>query len=220
MTHTFDIVFWHAITRLGEALILIPAAVVLMAWLVLRSHDARMALCWLGAVTLAALLTTVTKVAFIGWGLGIARIDFTGVSGHTMFAAAIYPLLARTVVADAGRRAQFAATAMGVTLAVLIGVSRVQVNAHSWSEVIAGLTVGFAATATATMLAHVPRAHPPRWLLAAVLAWFVAMPMAAPPSPTHGLVVRLALALSGRDVPYTRDDLHRPAVMGTPAALI
>ena len=29
----------------------------------------------------------------------------------------------------------------------------------------------------------------------------------APPSPTHGWVVALSLWVSGRDVPYTREDL-------------
>ena len=216
MNHSFDTFdlgyfFWHGITRFGEALILLPAAVILTLWLVLRSHDTRMALCWLGAVTTAALLTTATKIAFLGWGVGSASLDFTGVSGHTMFAAAIYPLLARTVVAHQSERWQQAATAAGVLLALLIGVSRIQVNAHSWSEVIAGLAVGFGATAAAMMLAHVPRARPPRWLLVAIVGWFASMAAGAPPSPTHGLVIRLALVLSGRDVPYTRHDLHRQA---------
>lgn len=201
--------FWHGVTRLGEALILMPAALLLMAWLVLRSHDSRMALSWLGAVAAAALLTTVTKIAFLGWGLGSAALDFTGVSGHTMFAAAIYPLLARTVVAHAELRWQRLAMACGAALATVIGVSRVMVHAHSWSEVVTGLAVGFGATAVAMMLARVPSRRPPRWMLACVAVWLAAMPAAAPASPTHGLVIRLALALSGRDAPYTREDLHR-----------
>lgn len=206
MTGSF--MFWHSLTRLGEALILLPAALLLMVWLV-RVHDTRKALCWLGAVIVAAFLTTVTKIAFLGWGVGIAAFDFTGVSGHTMFAAAIYPLLARTAVGTSKRHWQQLATAGGVLLALLIGVSRVMVHAHSWSEVIAGLAVGFGATAVAMMLARVPHSRPPRWVLACVALWLAAMPATAPASPTHGLVIRLALALSGRDVPYTREDLHR-----------
>jgi hypothetical protein len=40
-------------------------------------------------------------------------------------------------------------------------------------------------------------------------AWLVLTPVHAPASNTHGMVTRLALALSGRDHPYTRHDLQR-----------
>ena len=40
----------------------------------------------------AALITTVTKVAFIGYEVGYAPLDYTGISGHAMFAAAVLPV--------------------------------------------------------------------------------------------------------------------------------
>jgi hypothetical protein len=87
----------------------------------------------------------------------------------------------------------------------------VKIGAHSWSEVGSGWLVGGAASGLALWLARVPRSAPPRWLLAGVLAWFVAMPLGAPASPTHGWVTSLALAMSGRTAPYTRRDLFRDA---------
>ena len=88
-------VFWFAITRLGEALIVLPILLALMLWLVARSRAHRLVLVWTLLLSIAVLITTATKVAFIGWGIGNARWDFTGVSGHAMFAAVVFPLLLR-----------------------------------------------------------------------------------------------------------------------------
>ena len=44
--------------------------------------------------------TTASKVAFIGWGLGLSALDFTGISGHAMIASAVYPLLLGTLAAN------------------------------------------------------------------------------------------------------------------------
>ena len=43
------------------------------------------------------------------------------------------------------------------------------------------------------------------------------MPLEAAPSQTHGMVTRLALELSGRELPFRREDLHRASGAGTPA---
>jgi membrane-associated phospholipid phosphatase len=201
--------FWYGISRLGEALILLPAALALSAWLAQRARGQRMAAQWLTLVAVAALLTTATKVAFIGWGIGSATFNFTGISGHAMFAAAVYPLLLRTLASTSPIYWHRASVMLGYLLALLIGISRVKIGAHSWSEVFSGWLVGGAASGVALWLARVPRSTPPRWLLAGVLAWFVAMPLGAPASPTHGWVTSLALAMSGRSEPYTRRDLYR-----------
>ena len=83
------LLYWRSLTRLGEAQVLLPAAL-LTALAVLRRPQARpLAAWWLLLLSAAALLTTATKVAFFGWGVGWPELNFTGVSGHTMFAAAV-----------------------------------------------------------------------------------------------------------------------------------
>src|SRR4051794_29091837 len=85
--------FWHSVTRLGEAQVVAPLTL-LMGLSHARSLELRAdALRWIALLGVAVLLTTVSKVAFIGWGIGSAALNFTGISGHTMFAAAIYPPL-------------------------------------------------------------------------------------------------------------------------------
>src|SRR6476661_1782264 len=95
---------WQLVTRFGEAGILIPCALLLAGWLALATRDWRPVLGWLMPLAAAVALTTASKIAFLGFGLGIARLDFTGFSGHSMFAAAVYPMLAYAVSARfAGR---------------------------------------------------------------------------------------------------------------------
>ena len=85
---------WLYVTRLGEAEIVLPVMLVSMGWLLRRPGHARLVARWSGLAAGAVLVTLATKVAFIGFGIGVAVIDFTGVSGHAMFAALVYPLLA------------------------------------------------------------------------------------------------------------------------------
>jgi len=203
--------FWLVVTRLGEAQILVPAAVFVTAMAWRRRHGSRSTLLWLGLIGLAALLTTATKLAFIGWGLGWAALDFTGISGHALFAAAVLPVLLPSCLGAGRPRGRIAAAGAGAGLALLVGVSRLVLHAHSPSEVAAGLLLGGAVSATVLLRRRLPPLTA-RWAMPAALAsWLLLMSVHAPPSMTHSMVQRLALQLSGRTLPYTRADLHRRA---------
>ena len=212
--------FWFVVTRLGEAQILLPALLAGALWLAFarpagarerlavgnphaHDHPARhAALRWIVAVVATTLVVTVSKVAFLGYGIGSATLDFTGFSGHSMYATAILPVLAAIV---AGRRGAI----VGYLLAVLITYSRVKLGAHSWSEAVSGLVVGAVASGwtLADYLAHPGAVRTPWWLPLLLAVWLVLLPIKAPPSRTHGLVVSISLKLSGRHRPYTRFEL-------------
>ncbi len=200
---------WSLLTRLGEAQILLPAMLLAAAWLAWRRGAVRLAVVWLLATLLAALLTTASKVAFIGYGLGFAARDFTGISGHAMFAAAIVPPLATLCAGGLLSRWRCAGAAAGYALAAAVAVSRVMVGAHSWSEVLAGFALGALASAIVLRGGHLPRFQLQRWVPLALLAWLVLTIGNAPPSQTHDWVTRLSLASSGRPVPYSRSQMQR-----------
>lgn len=200
---------WHLVSRLGEAQILLPLLLAAVLWLGSRRGVWRLGAIWLASTALAALVTTVTKVAFIGFGIGIAALDFTGVSGHAMFAAAVLPLLMRLAEGSLPARWQGAGLAAGCALAALVALSRVLLLSHSWSEVAVGTLLGAAVTATTLAASHAPRLRVPLWLPLLMLFGLGAGVTAAPPSRTHDMVTRLALALSGRAVPYTRSQMLR-----------
>ncbi len=204
---------WQLFTRLGEAQLLLPAAAVVV-WLLLRERAAAtgnaprgLALQWLLRLAAAAALTTASKLAFIGWGLGSAALDFTGISGHTTFATATYPLLLAAAVPAAWPLARQAGALAGLALGLAVGLSRLMVDAHTVSEVLAGVLVGGWAGVLALRLG----ALRPRFsaaLAPLIGLWFVTAPAYAPPSQSHALVTRLALALSGHNTPYTRQQLR------------
>lgn len=207
------------VTRLGEAGIVLPVAAALALWLLLAARSVRLASSWLLPLGLAIGVTTASKVAFIGWGVGIAALDFTGFSGHAMFAAAIYPMLAFAMTnhlrSMPGERRPALALAAGYLLAAAIAATRVRIGAHSVSEAAAGFALGAAASGCALwLLGHAQHRFPSRWLGTALAAWLAVTPIQASPSRAHGMVTQLALSLSNRSEPFTREDLHRRAERG------
>jgi membrane-associated phospholipid phosphatase len=207
MEALLGIEFWHLITRLGEMQILLPAAALALVSLFWKPDARRLAWFWVLLLVSSTLITTASKVAFIGWGIGISAIDFTGFSGHAMFASAVYPLLFTTLASHAHRGVQRLALAGGFVLAVLVGISRVEVGAHSWSEVLAGLLLGGAVSVAALAQSSLPRAAMGRLAPVLVAVWLLIMPIHAPQTQSHSLVTRLSLTLSGKLAPHTRHDL-------------
>jgi membrane-associated phospholipid phosphatase len=203
------VTIWHLITRLGEVQHLLPAAL-WACWVLWRADASRLlAVRWLQGLAVAALITTASKIAFIGWGVGSVALNFTGFSGHAMFSAAIYPLLAATLASGLPDRGQKLAVLLGCALVLAIGVSRVMVGAHSGSEVVAGLLLGGSVSALALAQAGLPRLRLNFYAPLLVAAWFVLSPLQAPHLPTHSLVTQLALQLSGHPKPHTRTEMLR-----------
>ena len=195
--------FWPLVTRFGEAQLMLLSALALVAWLVWLG-ERRTAAIWASLVGLAVALTTTSKIAFIGWGVGVASLNFTGVSGHAMHAAAVFPLLLYCFTSARGHRAHVLALMLGLGIAALVAVSRVVIGAHSPSESIAGFLVGGAASGLAVVFGRVPRRPLPHWLIGLLAAAMLLSPTAAPSLPTHDMVTHLALWVSGHEKPYTR----------------
>jgi membrane-associated phospholipid phosphatase len=200
---------WALLGRLGEAQLLLPAMAAAVLWLLRTPANRPLAAAWVAAVLTAALLTTVSKVAFIGWEWGCAPLDFSGLSGHSMFAAAVLPVLMRVAAGHAAPPWPRLAIAIGYALALLIAVSRVKTGAHSLADIVPGFALGALASAASMRFTHAPQAPTPAWLGGAFAAWLLVLPFNAPASRSHDWVTLLALQVSGRDVPYTRQQMRR-----------
>jgi membrane-associated phospholipid phosphatase len=195
--------FWPLVTRLGEAQLMLPSGLALVAWLGWIGQR-RTALLWLSLLALASGITTVSKIAFIGWGIGVPSLNFTGISGHAMHAAAVFPLLLYCFTSARSHPVHWLAVAVGCAVAALVAVSRVVIGAHSASEALAGFLLGGTASGLAIAFGRVPRQPLPQWLLGALVAAQLLNPAAAPSLRTHDMVTQLALSISGHDQPYTR----------------
>jgi len=217
-----DLIFWHYVTRLGEAGILLPLAFAAVAWMVFGAGRGRDALRWMASLAAAGVLTTLTKVAFIGWGYGIASLDFTGISGHAVSASGILPMLAWAALMHRGPRLQRAGVAVGVVLAALIAYSRLPVHAHSTSEVLCGFLLGSLVSAVSLrglLRPWSPAPAVPVWLPVLTIAGLALMPLYAPPVHTHEMVTELSLRVSGHAHPFTRADQRRGAETGRTSVL-
>lgn len=201
--HAMTMDFWWWISRFGQAEIVLPCTAALAIWLA-AVGDRRTVLVWLGCLLVALVATVATKVAFLGWGLGIASLDFTGISGHTLMATAIWPVLLSRVTPRGHPAWHSAMALMGFTLALLVAISRLKLAAHSVSEVVAGFMLGGIVSGAAMFgAADAPRLRQGIISIALTL-WLAVAPVELPASQAHGLVVRLALRLSNHAQPYTR----------------
>lgn len=202
---------WWDVTWFGDSGLLLPAAALIALWLASSRRTWPAAALWIVIFGAASTVVLVSKLAFLGWGVGSARFNFTGISGHTMLSASVWPVALWLLASRGSHRLRLGLAVFGWLLAACIGVSRLAIYAHSVSEVAAGYLLGLAASAGfLAMQRHM--AHPR--LRASLVALSLLLPLLqlqpGHAAPTHGLIERMAMRLAGTDRPYTRDDLLRP----------
>jgi membrane-associated phospholipid phosphatase len=195
---------WEHLTNLGGINVLGVVALAIALWLLL-ARAWRLSWWWCVLFGGGLVLVVATKLAFIGWGFGIRAIDFTGLSGHAMRAMAVFPVVLYLVLHGAPSWARRTGVVLGVLLGLMISVSRLMVHAHSVSEVVLGgalgLLVGFG------FLALIDRRQKfvlhGAFIVLSLLSLLISSRV--PPTPTHGLMVRLALYVSGHERPFVRE---------------
>jgi len=100
-------------------------------------------------------------------------------------------------------------TLLGVTVAVIITVSRVEVHAHSISEALSGWLLG---TLVSLLFLWSARSRtimlPRRWLLVPSLTFLLAAPFVKP-APAQQWITSAALFLSGHSQAFDRVKLRQ-----------
>lgn len=199
--------YWQLITQLGSSSLLFPvlAVSVVTLWM---SQQKKAIFLWLAALSIAVSITLVTKVLFLGWGIGIASIDFTGVSGHSLLATSILPILFFSIGANTQNKLKNIGLWLGLLLGFAVGVSRIVLGMHSISEVLAGWFLGLIVCYLAIYAIkshHQGLAYLQLLAVCLLLAFGSTTPNYI---PAHDMSVKLALYLSGHDQPFTRSDLN------------
>ncbi len=126
---------WQAVTRIGDASVMLPVAAVVAVGLGL-ARSWRATGLWLVLVGTGLGVIVASKLAFLGWGIGSRALDFTGVSGHTLLATLVSAGAALAVLpgkAPAGDRLGVVA---GAVTGAVIAASRLALHVHSISEVV------------------------------------------------------------------------------------
>jgi membrane-associated phospholipid phosphatase len=208
---------WILITHLGNSVVLLSTAVIMAVWL-LKGRASLAAVSWLLILGIAVFLVLLTKLAFLGWGIGIESIDFTGISGHAMLSSAVFPTMAGLLAFNQRPVIRVPAIASGFVVALVVGISRLVLDAHSESEVLIGWTLGSSvALVTLFLIRRVAtnfdsRTSPVPLALALALILATTAPREGQAGPeTHGLIVKMALWASGRSTPFDRNMLHHQA---------
>lgn len=136
--------FFEIITRFGEWYVLGAASLAMVIMLVLsREYPA---LKTFMIVLFGVLITTYLLKYFIGRPRPTELVSgYSYVSGHSSLAMLIYGFMANRIMAgrfwtDHGR---YVLMGLLIVLIFAIGYSRVCLDAHYWTDVLAGWTIGF-----------------------------------------------------------------------------
>jgi membrane-associated phospholipid phosphatase len=220
-------IWWSHLSALGGLNVTALLAVAIAAWLV-GARSWRLALAWCLLFGAALFIAAASQMAFLGWGIGVRSLEFTGFSGHATRAAAVFPvalflLLERRGLRREDRRKEArpggqdrragswlrAAVLGGAVLAVAVAIARVKVGAHSASEAAAGCVLGLACAALFIAHTRAARDRSPQPLLLGLLAATMLLPR-ADPANSHQWLTAAALKLSGSDRVWLRSG-WRPA---------
>lgn len=182
---------------------MLPVSAIITGWLI-AGRAWYLAVRWTSFFVMAVAVVVITKVAFLGWGIGIRALDFTGISGHTMLAATIFPITAHLLLLDKPRDLWVTGIVCASAVALAVGLSRYVLGAHSPSEIVAGLGLGAGVAATvigSSQRMETPVLHAPTLGAALILTAFLTYGHAL---DTQHLMIKIALEASGRDHPYSR----------------
>jgi hypothetical protein len=196
---------WNRFTNLGDLAVMLPLAVTIAVWLAAQKQFAS-SLRWLLAFGSAGLLVAISKIAFIGWGIGSRDFDFTGISGHTMLATATLPVLLFLLSRAWLPRHSTLALAIGWLGGAAIGYSRLEVHAHSLSEVVLGFACGLLASswfARKTTERYSTKAA----FCLLIPALVVFNLQFGNKAPGQDIITRIALFVAGHNHPFERKDL-------------
>lgn len=206
---------WNAISLLGSMAVMGAAGVAIGVWLA-ADRNWRLALHWCLLFGIGMALVVATKVAFIGWGIGLSSVEFAGISGHAMRAAAVLPVVFFVILKSASAPVRAAGVVLGVVLALLVSVSRVVVGAHSVSEVVSGSLLGLLVAFAFMWYAGAARVAVVSRTLVLLSMCALLLTPKSEPVPTEKWMTALALHLSGHPHPFERSHwkvAQRPPLM-------
>lgn len=197
--------FWHGVSVVGSMAVLGPAGIAVGLWLAV-GQCWRLALNWCLLYAGGMGLVVLSKLVFMGWGIGISSIQFAGFSGHAMRAGAVLPVLSYVALKNASAPVRRGAVIAGIALAMLISFARWMTNEHTISEVVSGCLLGLGVAGVFFWSAKDSgRLVVSRVLVLASLGALLLTPRVEP-VPTEVMIAKVALRLSGRPKPFSRHD--------------
>ncbi|AFP84416.1 phosphatase PAP2 family protein [secondary endosymbiont of Ctenarytaina eucalypti] len=206
---------WHWVTFFGDSMLLLPCAGVIMVMLLLKADTRQSCWQWLMLFSLTGATVVVSKLAFMGWGIGSSTYDFTGFSGHSALSASIWPIILWILFRRARPIPRISMVVIGYLLAMIIGLSRVIIQAHSASEILSGLALGYVMSTRFLLMQHAQNASLcslTNSQIAVILILSLLLVVQGKKAPTQNLLEKIALNVAPVKKVYTRNDLHFRAI--------
>ncbi|KAB8307576.1 phosphatase PAP2 family protein [Erwinia endophytica] len=189
-------------------MLLIPTAVIMAILITWKNSDRRAVWYWMLAFCAAGVIVSLSKIAFLGFGIGSSRFNFTGISGHSAMSATLWPVMLWLL---SGRLSGFwraFSVGFGYLIPLMVGMSRLILNYHSESEVISGLFLGF--TLSTAFLVSQRRAELKGFSigqLCIVLLLPLLLISDGRTATTQQFLQRLSVQIAGIDHAWTRAEL-------------
>lgn len=154
------------------------------------------------------MIVSISKIMFLGFFIGSRTYNFTGFSGHTTMSSTFWPVLMWMISAQwptLWRRIMILA---GYLLPLAIGFSRLELHAHSPSEVVSGAILGLSLS---SIYLFIQRDTVLKAISVMQLALFVIIPawimLHGQPATTQQFLAKLSAKLAGIEKPFTRTEL-------------
>lgn len=183
---------WSTLTNLGDSAVLLPLAGMLFVWLWLEGSR-RLAVRWLGTFGALGAVVVSSKLAFLIGDLGVPCIKFHGFSGHTALATFSYPALAWLMFRPTQQNTKHLLGAVGLLVGALVGWSRLEVQAHTLSEVVGGFGLGALAAGLFIRGTVLPRVCTLPGQAGVIGGYLLCYQMV--PAPTYAVLVSVAKLL-------------------------
>jgi len=200
----------HTLTPYGGITVMLPAVLVITAWLwTTRSH--RSALLWIATVVVAYSIVITSKILFKGWGVAIESLGIYVFSGHAMNTCLVLIVGLSLLARQLHPALRWPAAALGLTLGWAFSIFCVAPFIHPLPEAIAGALVG--SLAALVFLLGLENIRPGRIPSSALVAGLLLIAFSSTTTKytAESLLDRISMKMSGAGAAFRPPDWRTPA---------
>lgn len=198
---------WNILTYFGDSMLILPTGITLALFMLWKAGSPATTLIWLITLVISGFAVSISKLLFLAWGIGSSTLNFTGFSGHTTMSATLWPVMFWLISQRFSPDRRRLMIAVGYFIAIMVGISRLALHAHSVSEVISGLILG---SLCSGIFLYTQRGCDMRYFTFTPLVILLILPLSlmsfGKKAPTQQLIEHIASQITGKQ-PWTRAKL-------------
>jgi membrane-associated phospholipid phosphatase len=201
------VLIWNILTYFGDSMLILPTGITLVLFMLWKADNQVTALIWLVILGISGLMVSISKLLFLAWGTGSSTFNFTGFSGHTTMSATLWPVMFWLIGQHFQPDRRRLIISAGYFIAIMVGISRLALHAHSVSEVISGFILG---SLCSVIFLYTQQDRDMQYFTLAPLVILLVLPLTlmsfGKKAPTQQLIEHIAAQITGKQ-PWTRAKL-------------